>query len=782
MATSFTSSPSLLIHSSILLFVFSFFLPFSQSVNFEILDFVVDPKNLIYSGDAVVDSGDVELNRFEDGIGVGHVKYAHQVHIWDAKSRKLTDFSTQFTFIIDTLGKRSYGDGFAFFLAPVGFEIPLNSSGPYLGVFNATTTGSPATRTVMVEFDTSINNDWDPPYEHVGINLNSVRSVNDTAWNATLHSGRSADGTISYNGTTEMLTVSWRYPSETNSSGRTSLSYRVDLREALPEWVTIGFSGSTGSFVEKHVLRYWKFSSTLDLVEESEGVSRKRKLAVGLTLPLLVLVFGGLVVWIVYWRRRRNFRQKSLDTVALTSIPDDLEGGTGPRRFSYNDLATATNNFSDDWKLGEGGFGCVYKGFLSREGIMVAVKKISQGSKQGKKEYLAEVKIISILRHRNLVQLIGWCHDQTQFLLVYEYLPNGSLDSHLFGKKTTLEWGLRYKIALGLASALLYLHEECEQCVVHRDIKTSNILLDSGFNVKLGDFGLARLMDHELGLYTTGLAGTIGYMAPEYAISGKASKESDVYSFGVVALEIVSGRKANDNVEKNPDVGLVQWVWSLLGKRELLSGVDRMLKTEFDAKQAESLMSVGLWCAHPDRSLRPSIRQAIQVLKFEGAVPDLPKVMPVPMYFAAPTSNEVSSDCGCSKGAKCKIADTMCKTISFSNRLPSPTPPFRPSPPLAPDATATSPPPPNATATTIPPPAPNAAITPPPRRTPPPSSFLPPPPQTTPPINQSWTEIEGKFEGVYNGKSKSDSGQQHFGAGSARSRSELNLLIREIAN
>ncbi|MFS7923289.1 putative protein kinase RLK-Pelle-L-LEC family [Helianthus anomalus] len=162
---------------------------------------------------------------------------------------------------------------------------------------------------------------------------------------------------------------------------------------------------------------------------------------------------------------------------------------------------------------------------------------------------MTEVKINSRLRHRNLVQLVGWCHDKNQFLLVYEYMPNGSLDSHLFGKNITpLKWPVRYKIAIGLASALLYLHEEWEQCVVHRDIKPSNIMLDSGINVKLGDFGLARFVEHELGTRTTVLAGTLGYMAPEYISTGKASKESDVYSFGVVPLEIACGRKAMDGL------------------------------------------------------------------------------------------------------------------------------------------------------------------------------------------------------------------------------------------
>nr|POE55153.1 l-type lectin-domain containing receptor kinase ix.1 [Quercus suber] len=264
--------------------------------------------------------------------------------------------------------------------------------------------------------------------------------------------------------------------------------------------------------------------------------------------------------------------------------------------------------------------------------MLIAVKKISRGSRLGKKEYMTEVKNFSQLRHRNLVQLIGWCHDGGEFLLVYEFMPNGSLDSHLFGKMSPLSWKVRYKISLGLAFSLFYLHEEWEPCVVHRDIKSSNIMLDSSFNVKLGDFGLVWLMDPELGPQTTGLAGTLGYLAPEYISTGSASKESDVYNFGVVALEIATGRKSIDPMGPSSDMGLVEWIWNLYGKGDLLSVVDRKLQADLDEKQVGCLMIVGLWCAHPDRNLRLSIRQAIQVLKFEVKVPNLPMQMPTPIY------------------------------------------------------------------------------------------------------------------------------------------------------
>lgn len=192
--------------------------------------------------------------------------------------------------------------------------------------------------------------------------------------------------------------------------------------------------------------------------------------------------------------------------------------------------------------------------------------------------------------------------------------------------------GYKYKIALGLASALLYLHEEWEQCVVHRDIKSSNVMLDSSFNAKVGDFGLARLRDHEVSPCTTGIAGTLGNMAPEYIYTGRASKESDVFSFGMVALEIATGRKSVDPMEKK---SLVEWVWDLYGCGKLISGVDERLNMGFDDKsQAECLMTVGLWCAHLDCNLRPSIKQAIQVLNFEADLPSLPTKMPVPRIMS----------------------------------------------------------------------------------------------------------------------------------------------------
>ncbi|KAL9148180.1 hypothetical protein ABFS82_12G025000 [Erythranthe guttata] len=595
---------------------------FSHSVSFQLPRFDSDVNLVLLEGDAVNSVGKIEFTNINYLYRVGRVIYNGKVPLWD--SQKLADFTTHFSFTVDTENRASYGNGLAFFLAPVGFQIPPNSAGGYLGLFNTTTTSTSSSRAqiVSVEFDTHSNEGWDPKYEHVGININSITSSATSPWNVSLHNGDLADAWIRYDSTTRNLSVLWGYGGGPNSS----LSYRIDLKEVLPQWVTIGIFASTGTFVERHTLASWDFTSSSLDIDETDVNNRSSKknigLIVGVALSGCILIAGGVLAYVVVSRKKQDQRINPDETRSATTSmmvnDDDLERGVGPRKFAYKDLASATDNFSDKKKLGEGGFGGVYKGHLIDLNIPIAVKKFSGRSKHGKKQYVTEVKIISMLRHRNLVRLIGWSHDQGEFLLVYEFMPNGSLDHHLFRRENILSWTQRYKIALGLASALLYLHEEWEQCVVHRDIKSSNIMLDSSFNVKLGDFGLARLMDHGLDPQTTGLAGTFGYMAPEYVNSGRASKESDVYSFGVVALEIATGKKI------------------------LLSGVDESVLSNLVTGQAERLMIVGLWCAHPDYTLRPSIRQASRVLNFEADLPKLETKMPVPV-FNAPESPSVSS-------------------------------------------------------------------------------------------------------------------------------------------
>ncbi|XP_058191407.1 L-type lectin-domain containing receptor kinase IX.1-like, partial [Rhododendron vialii] len=478
------------------------------------------------------------------------------------------------------------------------------------------------------------------PVTHVGINVNSRKSNVTAVWYCNITHGIENEAWIRYDSSSHNLSVV--FTGSTNTSRvKDTIHFNIDLRDYLPEWVTFGFSAATGSLFEENTIKSWEFSSSFQSHKKLSpgGVDR----VVGLVVGSGVLVGGLILAGFGLWRKRRAKEEDESEVDKL--MENEFESGAGPKKFSYSQLSRATNNFEEEQKLGEGGFGGVYRGFMSELNSYIAVKRISKRSRQGIKEYATEVKIISRLRHRNLVQLIGWCHEKKELLLVYEFMENGSLDFHLFKEKSLLTWGTRYKIAQGLASALLYLHEEWEQCVVHRDIKSSNVMLDSNFNAKLGDFGLARFVDHEKGSQTTVLAGTIGYLAPECVVTGKASKESDVYSFGVVALEITCGRKPFDMKVPECQMRMVEWVWDLYGMGRLLEAVDAKLGTNFVERELERLMIVGLWCAHPDHNLRPSIRQAIHVLSFQAPLPILPPRQPVLSFFT-PLLNTTTTSSG----------------------------------------------------------------------------------------------------------------------------------------
>jgi hypothetical protein len=401
------------------LFFFLILLPTAYPVSFQITRFEPTATDILYLGDAVPSVGAIEMiNKYRYVCRVGWAIYAKRVPLWDSDTRKLTNFTSHYSFTINTQGAPHYASGLAFFLAPAGFEIPPNSSGGFLGLFNTTTstesTDSSRNQIVLVEFDSFPNPEWDPPVEHVGINTNSIASAIYTPWNASLHSGDTADVWITYNASTKNLSVSWKYQTTSNTWENTSLFYEIDLREILPEWVTVGFSAATSQYGERVKIQSWEFSSSLDIKEKNGNNAKKKRLVVvGLTVSGGVIIIAGAITttFVILWTWKGK-KKGTADTVNLISINDDLERGVGPRRFYYNELASATYNFSNERKLGEGGFGAVYKGYLTDLDMPIAVKKISRGSKQGKKEYITEVKIISRLRHRNLVQLIGWCHDR----------------------------------------------------------------------------------------------------------------------------------------------------------------------------------------------------------------------------------------------------------------------------------------------------------------------------------------------------------------------------------
>jgi serine/threonine protein kinase len=637
--------------------LFTLIIPSASGLSFNFTSFVVGADQNISYEEAYPADGAIQLTKNLRNANMnsssGRATYYKPMQLWDEASGNLTDFTTHFSFSIDSQGQTAYGDGLAFFLGPEELP-PLRFQGGSLGLLrNNQALNTTDNHFVAVEFDI-FQNYFDPPGEHVGIDINSLKSENNITWLCDIRRGRRTDAWISYNSSTHNLSVAFT-GYRNNTEEMQFLSQIVSLRDYLPERVSFGFSASTGDLFAIHTLYSWDFSSSLEIDDNvtspidpaaasppNGGSLRNRKknrtgLAVGLGVGGGAIVVGAALVGIVIKFMRGHEEDEGDGHILEEYMDDEFERGTGPKKFSYQELARATSNFKDEEKLGEGGFGGVYKGFLKEIDSFVAVKRVSRGSKQGIKEYAAEVKIISRLRHRNLVQLIGWCHERRELLLVYEFMPHGSLDSHLFKQTSLLTWEVRYKIVQGLASGLLYLHEEWEQCVVHRDIKSSNIMLDSEFNAKLGDFGLARLVDHGKGSQTTVLAGTMGYMAPECAMTGKASRESDVYSFGIVALEIACGRKPINPKASNEDqVSMVPWVWELYGEGKLLEAVDPRLCGDFNKTQMERLMIVGLSCAHPDEHLRPSIRQSLHILNFDAPLPILPSKMPVPSYFAPP--------------------------------------------------------------------------------------------------------------------------------------------------
>ncbi|RWV92317.1 hypothetical protein GW17_00045322 [Ensete ventricosum] len=615
----------------------------ASSLSFDFSGFGNETTSTIeFQGDASLLDKEIHLTSSPMQYSVGRAVYREPLRLWDATTRELADFTTHFSFVINSSDPLTpHGDGLAFFLTAYPSTLPAYSRGAFLGLFSNSSVDSSRVSTVAVEFDT-FSNAWDPLADHVGIDIDSITSSATVQWNSSLKDGRRASAWASYDAATHNLSVFLSYDKNPVFSGNSSLHFIVDLRDVLPEMVAIGFSASTGNLTETHSLLSWSFNSTL----QPRRKKSKAGLEIGLGVGVGVLVAVSGLIWFVLSKKKASSTNlKEAEDVDCDEISDDeFERERGPKRFPYEELASAARNFSKEGKLGEGGFGSVYKGYLKDMKLDVAIKRVSRGSKQGRKEYVSEVKIISRLRHRNLVQLVGWCHDRREFLLVYELMPNGSLDSYLYTTKKALQWPVRHKIALGLASALLYLHEEWEQCVVHRDIKPSNVMLDSAFNAKLGDFGLARFIDHDSHSQTTVLAGTMGYLAPECVTTGKASKESDVYSFGIVALEIACGRRPVESMEQKGKVRLVEWVWELYGRGRVLEAADGKLDGEFEEKQMACLMVVGLWCAHPDCTMRPSIKQAINVLNFETPCPDLPPKMPVPMYCTPAAAAAAASD------------------------------------------------------------------------------------------------------------------------------------------
>ncbi|XP_020418358.1 probable LRR receptor-like serine/threonine-protein kinase RFK1 isoform X2 [Prunus persica] len=341
------------------------------------------------------------------------------------------------------------------------------------------------------------------------------------------------------------------------------------------------------------------------------GNARTIYIVAGVAVGALCLTL--FILAILWWKgllRGKRGRQKGRD----------MQTGT----FTLKQIKVATDDFDPSNKIGEGGFGPVYKGHLP-DGSLVAVKQLSSNSRQGNREFLNEMGMISCVQHPNLVKLHGCCIEGDQLLLVYEYMENNSLAGALFGRENhriKLDWPTRLNICTGIARGLAFLHEESRLKIVHRDIKATNVLLDGDLNPKISDFGLAKLDEEEKTHISTRVAGTIGYMAPEYALWGRLTYKADVYSFGVVVLEVVSGKK-NSYAPSDSCVCLLDWACHLQQTGNLKELVDERLRYEVNGQEAEVMVKVGLLCTNASPSLRPTMSEVVSMLEGRTPVPDV---------------------------------------------------------------------------------------------------------------------------------------------------------------
>ncbi|KAH1226308.1 Cysteine-rich receptor-like protein kinase 2 [Glycine max] len=306
----------------------------------------------------------------------------------------------------------------------------------------------------------------------------------------------------------------------------------------------------------------------------------------------------------------------------------------GPTKYRYSDLKAATKNFNEKNKLGEGGFGAVYKGTM-KNGKVVAVKKLISGDfNKVDDEFESEVTLISNVHHRNLVRLLGCCSEGQERILVYQYMANTSLDKFLFGKrKGSLNWKQRYDIILGTARGLTYLHEEFHVSIIHRDIKSGNILLDEQLQPKISDFGLAKLLPEDQSHVRTRVAGTLGYTAPEYVLHGQLSEKADTYSYGIVALEIISGQKSTD-VKVVDDDGdeeyLLRRAWKLYERGMLLELVDKSLDpNNYDAEEVKKVIAIALLCTQASAAMRPAMSEVVVLLNCNNLLEHMRPSMPI---------------------------------------------------------------------------------------------------------------------------------------------------------
>lgn len=569
----------------------------------------------------------------------GHAFHPAPFRLRDGAAAAARSFSAAFVFAIVSNYTVLSDNGMALVVAP-STRLSAFNAGQYLGVLNVTDNGRDGNRVFFVELDTMLNPEFqDMNSNHVGVNVNSMRSLRNHSagyyddatgafTNLSLISRRPMQVWVDYDGAAARLDVAMA-PAGVPRPRKPLISTPLNLSAVGADDGTayVGFSAATGVIYTRHYVLGWSFAtgaaappldiSRLPALPRFGPKPRSKVLETVLPVATAALVLALVVGAFLFVRRR----------VRYAEVREDWEAEFGPHRFSYKELYQATKGFKNKMLLGTGGFGRVYKGVLSGSKLEVAVKRVSHDSKQGMKEFIAEVVSIGHLRHRNLVQLLGYCRRKGELLLVYDYMSNGSLDKYLYDDRTArpvLDWGQRFQIVRGVAAGLLYLHEDWEKVVIHRDVKASNVLLDGDMNGRLGDFGLARLYDHGVDPQTTHVVGTMGYLAPELVRTGRATPATDVFAFGVFVLEVACGRRPLGRVAPGVDqTVLLDWVQEHQRRGAALDTLDARLCGKYDADEARLAVKLGLMCAHPSPEARPGMRQVVQYLEGDAPMPDV---------------------------------------------------------------------------------------------------------------------------------------------------------------
>ncbi|CAH9100951.1 unnamed protein product [Cuscuta epithymum] len=637
-------------------------------------------NNISFSGVATVAGDGVLQLTNQSHRTMGHAFYSAPFKFKNSPNGSAFSFSTCFAMAVIPEYEKLGGHGLAFAISQsLDFSTALPSQ--YLGLLNSHNIGNSSNHLFSVEFDTVQDFEFeDIDGNHVGINVNSLVSRESAGAgyftgdlkkrDLNLRSGKAILAWVEYDSASNLINVTI---SPSSLKPRVPLlSHRVDLSGVLKENMYVGFSASTGVLAGAHYILGWSFkingeakSINLHSLPSIPGVKKRHvALVASASAAAAGLALLSVLVGVYVFKRVRN-----------ADVVESWELEIGPHRYSYSELKKATGGFKSSELLGQGGFGQVYKGILRISKTEIAVKRISNESRQGLREFVSEISTIGRLRHRNLVQLLGWCRTRCDLMLVYDYMPNGSLDGFLFDRpKLVLTWEQRFNIIKGVAFGLLYLHEEYEQVVIHRDIKASNVLLDGEMNGHLGDFGLARLHEHGSNPGMTRVVGTLGYLAPELSRTGIATTKSDVFAFGALLLEVVCGRRPIElKAAQIRELVLVDWVWEKLREERIMDVVDWRMKGRFKEDQVVMVLKLGLICSSNDPTARPSIRQVLSYL--DGEAP-LPEVMMEPDHQHNENNNNDRSEGGVGIQEHCELTSSQIGTIFASSSSASPHSPY----------------------------------------------------------------------------------------------------------